>query len=1239
MSQAAIRHVSVRVPWHDSKWNGRVCKDPKGNSACLAVRRTAQNRDDEFETQSAGAAFAELEQMPPCLAERGTFLSPQPFIHRSRLDYSNYSKEHEHILPTPVHVPAYGGVLTPFKWMLREHAWQLSEDLGLDVEESREPQEGKAPQLIVDTPWVQECDNQRSLLEGFHSLLEDGESLVFFYARQTPMAESQARQIVAVARLSATGKVDEYPYDGGKAAGRIRSMVWERPFQHSLRPDPENPGFWTGGVVLPYHELIEAAAKTDDIDLAEFVAEVPSEGYEQFLYASEHVTHGSAITALQAVRTAIDAASKVLPGPWTNYLAWIDSELSRLWTMQGSAPGLGSALSCFDPKFNGTLFALALASEIEEGEDPWPAVEAIFSGARTPPARAPKISSMQSKRFKRLREQEPDRYDLMRLLSCFELTKEQAQTAYARPDILAVLANPYLIFEDTRLSSNPVSLTTIDRGLFPSQKSAAKPALPRECEIDLDEADHPLRLRAIVIEALEQAALQGHTLLSAEILSTAVAELPLSRTVTIDGPTLDLCREEFEGAICVLDYEGTLFAQLGRYDKARDVIASHVQARLKAGTTASVDWPSLVTAKFGDPVAGDEDEQAAQNEKVLALEILERSKIAVLTGPAGTGKTTLLKIFLDQEKVVGRDILLLAPTGKARVRLGQQTGRPEQARTLAQFLNEFGRYDGETARYLVRTDGATAEVTTCIVDESSMLTEDQLASLCSALPKAARLILVGDPQQLPPIGAGRPFVDIINHLDAHDGVGLARLTVSRRQSEGGLVPALSLPDVQLANLFSGKPLPPGEDAVISAGQTPADSTRLKFRSWDTPSDLRETIIDVLAEELGSTGDDLERQVELSLGGTGSGDFIYFNEGCGEKAEAWQILSAHRNMASGSAEINRLIKQTVRAERLASAQRWGRGWRMIPPRGADQITYGDKVMCLRNHSRKRWNREAGQRAGYLANGEVGIVNGDAGKHKLYWTKVEFASQSGESFSFKPGDFSDEGSPYLELAYAVTVHKAQGSEFGAVILVLPRSSNLLTREMLYTALTRQRNRVWILHQGAFSHYRKLRSEFFSETARRSTNLFGAPDMRHLSVQDIGGIRWGWLAAKLVHATRRGDLVSSKSEILIADTLYALEQAGKIRYSFEKPLTDGAGGYRLPDFTIEHEQDTWYWEHCGLMDKADYVERWTQKLSWYAAQGISVWDNNNPSGRLIVTEETKDSGFDSRAIHNLAEHLFGM
>ncbi|MFM2279216.1 MAG: hypothetical protein RLZZ444_1447 [Pseudomonadota bacterium] len=1247
MARSALRHVSVRVPWHDTGWNGRICADPVGNSACLAVRRTAQNRDDDYEASCAGTSLDDLERMPPCLAERGTFLSPRAFNHTSRLDYSNYSDEHKHILPAAVHIPAYGGVLTPFRWMLREHAWQIAEDLGLEAEAAREPQEGKAPKLIVDTPWVQEYDNQRALLEGFHSLIEADQSLVFFYARQTPMAETQARQIVAVARLTSAGKVGEYPYEGGTAAGRIRSMIWERPFQHSLRPDPHNEGFWLDGVVLPYHQVLDLAETSDDIDPAAFVAEVPEEAYTQFRYASEHVTHGSAITALEAVRTAVEASAKVLPGPWGNYLAWIDNELSRLWTMQGAAPGLGSALSCFDAKFNGTLFALALAPQLDASEDAWSVVEAIFDGTRTAPANAPKITSMQRKRFNLLK-QDADRYDLMRLLACFEITKEQAQDVFSTADPAAVLANPYLIFEGSRLSSDPVCLTTIDRCLFPAADASATPALPREPDIELDEPDHPLRLRAIVIEALEQAASQGHTLLRADILATAVAELPLSRTVTVDAATLELCEEEFAGEIDVCEYEDQPYAQLVRFAQAGNVIRAHIEARLKHVSANSLDWAQLVTSEFGAPASDDKDEKAAQEEKVAALGILERSRIAILTGAAGTGKTTLLKILIGQPDVVGRDILLLAPTGKARVRLGQQTGRPEQARTLAQFLNEFGRYDGATGRYLVSEVGDTASVTTCVVDECSMLTEEQMASLCSVLPKSARLILVGDPQQLPPIGAGRPFVDIIKHLEGEDGHGLARLTVSRRQAgETGdgdetsrkLVPALSLPDVQLGNLFAGKPLPPGEDAIVSQAATPGDSERLRFREWASPADLRELIIDVLAQELGSDRSTLEHDVELSLGGFEKDGRIYFNAGCGKTAEAWQILSAHRNMASGSAEINRLIKSAVRAERLAAAQRWGRGWKMIPPRGSDQITYGDKVMCLRNHSRKRWNRENGQQNGYLANGEVGIVNGDTGSGKLYWTKVEFASQPRESYSFKPGDFAEEGSPYLELAYAVTVHKAQGSEFGTVILVLPQHSNLLTREMLYTALTRQKNRVWVLHQGAFSHYLKLRSDFFSETAKRCTNLFGQPDMRHLSVQDAKGVRWGWLAEKLVHTTRRGDMVSSKSEIIIADALFELENAGKIRYAFERPLSDSKGGYRLPDFTIEKDQETWYWEHCGMMDSAEYVSRWKQKLDWYEKElKVTVWSADNPGGRLVVTEETRASGFDSNGTHQLIEKLFG-
>jgi ATP-dependent exoDNAse (exonuclease V) alpha subunit len=1214
-----------------------VCLDARSNSPCLAVRRNAQNRDDTYEAKHADKGFADLDPTPPCLAERGTFLSPVQLNLRTQLDYSRYSPDHSHILPGNIPVPAYGGTLTPFRWMLREFAWDIADEHGLDVSQEREPQKGSAPDLIVNTPWVQNCDNQRALLEGFAKDLAPEGSLVFFYAKQTPLSDGLNRQIVAVAKLLKLGGVAEYPYEGGSAGGRIRSTIWERPFQHSLRPNPNIAGAWLGGVVLPYHALLDLA-ETGDIQPANFLAEVPTEAYAQFRYASEQVSHGSAITALQAVRRSLERSSSVLSGPWEEYFRWIDGEMSQLWSMHGNAPGLGSALSCFDPNFNGTLFAHSLAGELDDGEDPWPAVEAILGGSREPPSGAPKIKDMQKRRFAYLKQSDSGGYELMQLLSRFELNRDQAKAIYDEADAGEVLANPYRMFEMSRNGLDPISLTTIDRSLYPAEEGLARPPLPDSLKVDLDEPEHPLRLRAIAVDALESAASNGDTILSAQRLNQAVEQLPLSASVTVDAITLEICSSDFAPEVAVTKTDGSVYAQLNRYTSAGTLIRSHVTERVETLAEPKIDWAPLVDAAFGGGAAISEDERRAREEKVTALKTLEASRVGVLTGPAGTGKTTLLKILLGEQTVVGRDVLLLAPTGKARVRLGQQTGRHAQAKTLAQFLLQHGRYDTDTGQYLVIDGGSTANVTTCVVDECSMLTEDQLASLCSVLPKSARLILVGDPQQLPPIGAGRPFVDIIAHLKERGGAGLAELAVSRRQDGGHLISALSLPDVQLASLFSGRPLPPGEDEIAATAEAPTISERLRFLSWDAPSDLRDKILDVLGEELGARRNELEEAVELSLGGTAKEGSIYFNSGAGEKAEDWQILSAHRNLASGSAEINRFLKQTVRTKRLELARNPPGRWKVVKPRGSDQITYGDKVICVRNHQRKSWSREEGVRDGYIANGEVGLVTGEtAVGARPRFTKIEFASQKGEVYSFKDKDFSEEGNPFLELAYAVTVHKAQGSEFGTVILVLPANSRLLSREMLYTALTRQKNRVWVLHQGPFSEYLKLRSDFYSETRRRSTNLFGPPVMYDASIEAAGGVRTGWLAEQLIHHTRRGDLVSSKSELIIADILHELESEGKIRYSFEKPLTDAAGVMRLPDFTIDAGSQTWFWEHCGLMGQSDYVQRWERKLKWYEDQGITPWSEANPRGRLIVTEDSLKGGIDSGAIHALASKLF--
>lgn len=1241
MGLGAIKHVSVRVPWHDNGWNGRVCLDPKGNSACLALRRTALNRDDDYEACNADKCFSGLEDKPPCLAERGAFLSPQPQLYSSVLDYSRSSPVHKHIRPAPVNIPPFGGTLTPFRWMLHEFAFDLAAQHGIEAARSREPQEGDVPDFVLKSAWVQNADNQMALLDGFSKDLTPEHSLVFFYAKQTPLSDAAGRQIVAVAKLKSLGTIQEYPYEGGALGSRIRSAVWERTFQHSLMPDEMNEGAWHGGVVLPYHEILARSAN-DGLDPGDFLAEVPADSTDQFLYASEQVSHGSAISALLSVRSALEKTKEFLQGPWDRYISWIDTELSSLWKMHGLAPGLGSALSLIGGKFNGTLFAHALASELDDDKDPWPVIEAIFAGEREPPTNAPAITRTQKMRFADTIETDPQRYALLKLLSRFELTKNQAIAVDdMTPDPTEILKNPYRLYEITRRTEVAIGLTIVDRTLFPEESVIQGDIFPQAMEVDLQDTEDPSRPRAIIIDALERASLEGHTLLSVKQLAMRLEDAPLARTIKLDAQIIRLCRKEFEPELHVFENGDDWFLQLNRYRDAGEIIRSHVAARLKQVGPSQIDWAPLLEDEFKTVAEGDEDEAAARKEKLAALQTLESHVLAILTGSAGTGKTTLLKLILKQESVVGRDVLLLAPTGKARVRLGNQTGMSSRAQTLAQFLWAKGRYDPSTGQYLFDASGDTEAVSTCVIDECSMLTEDQLAALLSALPVSARIILVGDPQQLPPIGAGRPFVDIIEELKKeHGGAGLAELQVSRRQGQNDEpVPALSMPDVQLANLFSGRPLEPGEDEIVANLASPKDSERLRFISWETPKDLRQKILDVLSDQLGAADGKLDAAIDETLGAEPSGDYRYFNIGSGKKAEKWQILSAHRNQSSGSAEINRLIKSQARANWLELAMTKRTGWRIVKPRGSDLITYGDKVICLRNHWRKSWSREDEVVQGYLANGEIGMVVGEsASDRKPFRTKVEFASQSGKTFDFTDSDFSQEEAPTLELAYAVTVHKAQGSEFDCVFLILPANSRLLTREMLYTALTRQKDRVWVLHEGPFNHFLKLSSDFYSETARRTTNLFGTPKISLIELAE-GGKRKEWLSENLIHRTQRGDLVRSKSEVIIADILNEYEKAGKLRYSYEKPVEGPHGDYRLPDFTVETEGGVWFWEHCGMLGLPEYARRWDCKKRWYADElGVREWSLTNPEGKLVISEDALNGGIDSARIRANAEALFG-
>jgi len=268
-------------------------------------------------------------------------------------------------------------------------------------------------------------------------------------------------------------------------------------------------------------------------------------------------------------------------------------------------------------------------------------------------------------------------------------------------------------------------------------------------------------------------------------------------------------------------------------------------------------------------------------------------------------------------------------------------------------------------------------------------------------------------------------------------------------------------------------------------------------------------------------------------------------------------------------------------------------------GPEEIVYGDKVINLVNTDPSRpWNRHRKvhpeKDSPYIANGEIGMAIGffwKKGLPDLRWKlEVEFSSQPGFKYNFTNRDFSEEGNPVLELAYALTVHKSQGSEFGTVILILPNPCRLLSRELLYTALTRQKPNVVILHQGPRGELRKYSSDDRSETARRLTNLFSAP-----SPITIDG---RFFEENLIHRTSGGYMVRSKSEVIIADHL----ARRNIEPLYEHPLTiDGVTKY--PDFTIEDSGSgrEFYWEHCGMLHVPRYRRRWEEKLAWYKSHEL--------------------------------------
>ena len=379
------------------------------------------------------------------------------------------------------------------------------------------------------------------------------------------------------------------------------------------------------------------------------------------------------------------------------------------------------------------------------------------------------------------------------------------------------------------------------------------------------------------------------------------------------------------------------------------------------------------------------------------------------------------------------------------------------------------------------------------------------------------------------------------------------------------------------------------------------------------------LFEIITEETCMENIDDIQGFDISIGGTINSGWMNFGSDP-KKVEDWQILSAYRNDAAiGTATINRYIHEKYRSQDAMTLKDCKvRGTKHLL--GTDGIVFGDKVINVRNQKNKGYNSQSRlMEDGYVANGEVGIVEWirQQPKDKNNAHQVVFSSQPHYKYNWF-STVSEEGTSDLELAYALTVHKSQGSEFGKAILVLGEPGGLLSKELLYTAITRQKDKLVILYNDAAYRLRDYSSVSCSEVARRFTCLFEAPN--------IVEYKQKYYEQTLIHRTLKGDLVRSKSEVIIANMLY---EAG-IEYEYEKELDLGEDGIRIPDFTIEDAESglCFYWEHCGMLGDAAYNKHWQEKQALYKKHNIVEGDN------LIVSKDSLNGGIDSAEIKSLID-----
>ncbi|MEK3984247.1 AAA family ATPase [Paenibacillus sp. FSL K6-3166] len=1199
-----VQHFSTRIPWKDNDYSGRFDNNPKYNVAAQVIPNIASTRDLEFEEANKGKRYEQVGpvRMQNWITENAAFMSDTKLNLKMNHPYKkgNRNPKFEHFEETTFEMNPYSFLLRPFSWTLKGNAKEKQKyyNFYFDLEKTEN-------MLSWSSAWVSHGESQKGIFDYFFSGVSAHNSLIFPYYKQVPFIEDNRRVIAGIGNIVSKVEIQEY---GSNGTSDEKNYIWETNAAHSIRVDGKD------GFLMPYHEISEYVKKHPDFDVSSVTLFEAAGFRTEFSYAAEWVSYDAAIDVLNQAKIALKNIDKLelkeANHEWVNVqFEYIDNQLKNVWNQRGIFPGLGSILSAF-----GVKYGFDVAHHVDTSEsDLISELKLYFSGEKeTGNEKLDDGLADREDEFSGLLRDE-NKIQYFELLSRLNLSVEQAIYAWSnlKNDAAEIVENPYLLFEFTRKEKNEhqVTISQIDNAMFVNPMVENKYPLNKPTKMRTE--GDKRRFRAMVIFVLSQAANQGHTLLSYNQIIEEINRLPLDQKTDFQTEKIDGVLEFLQEGKLHVNVENS-YIKLQEYQDYKQMVVEIVSSRLEARLSGEQDWGKIINDQFGKlQENNEENDQLARVEKAKALKTIESSKISVLLGRAGTGKTSALGILASSKSIKAGGVLALTPTGKARVQLEnsfKKNSVEAEFLTVAQLLIRSKGFNFKTMAYTMPSEQSSSTAKTVIIDESSMLTEEMFAGILKLVDSHAdRIIFVGDPNQLPPIGAGRPFVDLINYLESTFPNRIATLKTEMRQGSGG-------DDLSFAQLFSNSDSV-DKDVIYRIQNNQAD-TRLKYIQYVDLVDLEKVFFDELVETANmTTADDIDG-FNKSLGAAVE---KYINYPTSKHIEDWQVLSPTKFIGAGSYYLNNQIHQRYRQD---TVEKWNAStWSKYSPLSVQNIVYGDKVISNVNGEKDYWDGTSGK--AYIANGEIGIMAnypGQYGKNdkNSSWYKFRFGSFEGKLFSYNKSEFGGENSDSkLELAYALTVHKSQGSGFGKTIVVINGKNSFIAKELLYTAFSRQREKLIVLSDLSIQELVQYANDWYSDTKQRYTDLFGAPNI--IEIESSKQKRY--FEENLIHKTIRGEMVRSKSEVIVANILDKM----KIEYFYEEPLNISGKTY-IPDFTLRYQGKTSYLEHLGMLRDKSYKKRWDEKRSNYESVGIS-----EDIGNLIITEDGLDGSLDAMLIES--------